>query len=118
MTQIPQDDEATKRLAEMRREQVALMRENLARILNQFPEAARLQVKYELLCAIMAGESANNGASIWSTMLADFAIGCANLGFEPRKVLVNLRHEAQKLIDQKLKEQGLTLSAPDGAKPN
>lgn len=86
--------------------------------LNQLPDAERWQQKYELLTEIMNGEGANKSADIWITLLADFAIAVGNLGHDPKMVLLNIRREADRLVAQKLQEQGLTRNAPKGAQPN
>ena len=102
---------------DIRETQIKTLREQLTRILSQLPDDVRLQRKYETLTAIMEGEGANASANIWVTLMADFAIACSNFGFEPKKVLLNISADARKMVDAKLKEQGLTLTAPD-AKPN
>lgn len=110
MTQITLD--------EMRQTQIKTLREQLARCLSEMPDDQRLQIKYETLTAIMEGESANASANIWVTLMADFAIACSNFGFDPKTVLLNIGRDARKMVEGKLKEQGLTMSAPDGGKPN
>lgn len=103
---------------QIRLDQLEIVTEKIVTILKAFDDDARLQKKYETLTAIMNGESANHGASVWVTLMADFCIACSNFGFDPKKVMVQISHDARKLIDQKLKEQGLTTKAPTGGQPN
>ena len=113
MTEIPQDE-----LLELRKHQIKTLREQLARCLSELPDDQRLQIKYETMIAIMQGESGNKSAQIWATALADFALALMNMGFNPRVVLANLKDDAEKFLDQKLKEQSMTLDAPKGTRPN
>ena len=108
---IENNDPDEKQLHEIRVKLVTLY-------LNQLPDAARWQQKYELLTEIMNGEGANKSADIWITLLADFAIAVGNMGHDPKMVLLNIRREADKLVAQKLQEQGMTRNAPKGARPN
>jgi hypothetical protein len=104
---------------EQDREQLHQIRvRGIVEYFNQLPDDARAQRKYEHLTEIMQGEGGNFSANVWITLLADFAIACGNIGVEPKMVLLNISREARALADRKMKEQGMTTSAPKGVRSN
>lgn len=92
--------------------------EDLLLVFRHMPDAERLQAKYEAMVAIMEGEGANAAAGIWITCMADFAIALMNHGQDPRTVLLNCRRDAQKMVDDKLKQQNIVLNMTGAMKPN